>query len=213
MTINTETIAHPAPVSFTQRDLLYADYDIEKVLKRPDSYMHFGDKRTFDTWSIGPVVLTRDSEIIDEANYKVLVASLKAAEEAGDIEPDSYELTRASHWAVGWVEHLGFMARTESGEMTNVGRWVHAWLGMLQNYPAASDEVLSAMEYEASLKAVIEMASHHPFNVELTEQQAYDALAMLEENESLRGEWPRENKLRDALVTLKILVEDKSEDE
>ena len=279
------------PLSFDARDLERADYDIEKVLGRPSNYMHGDDKRTFVTWSIGPVVLTRDSEIIDQANYKVLVASLKAAEEAGDIEAESYSLNRASHWAVGWVEHLSFMARAESGvrhvvlgkfadteghiddnsetyekygerfaysvlaedaddaidavktgplagckdylivgvgtgsdfkvsipvvdvaRMTRVGRWVHAWLGMLQEYPVASDEVFSEMESEASFEAVKDMASHRPFNIELTDEQTYEVLSLLETNESLNGEYPRENKLRDALIELKILVEDEDEDE
>lgn len=109
------------PIKFDASDLEHGEYNIEKVLQRPDSYMHFGRKETFVTWSIGPVVLTRDSEIIDQANYRVLVASLKAAEAAGDIEPESYEITRASHWAVGWVDHLSFMARAETGEPTKVG--------------------------------------------------------------------------------------------
>ena len=199
------------PVGFTARDLLYADYDIEKVLGRPDSYMHFGRKETFDTWSVGPVALTRDSEILDQANYAVLVASLAAAEKAGDIESDSYELTRASHWACGWVEHLGFLARDEVGEMTKIGRWIHAWLGMLREYPSADDSVLSAMESQESLKGVDYLASRHPFNLELTERQVYAVLALLEKNESLNGEWPREDKLRDALIELKLLVEDEDE--
>jgi len=265
------------PITFDKRDLERADYDIEKVLGRPSNYMHGDDKRTFVTWSIGPVVLTRDSEIIDQANYKVLVASLAAAEENGDIEKESYSLNRASHWAVGWVEHLSFLARAESGEhhvvlgknhdkderfaysvlatdaddaidavkagplagckdylivgvgtgsdfkvsipvtdvprMTRVGRWVHAWLGMLQEYPVASDEVFSEMESEASFEAVKDMASHRPFNIELTDEQTYEVLSLLETNESLNGEYPRENKLRDALIELKILVEDEDEDE
>lgn len=219
-------------VTFDARDLERAEYDIDRVLRRPDSYAHYGDDRVFVTWSVGPVVLTRDSEIIDQANYKVLVASLRAAEEAGDIEPESYSLNRASHWAVGWVEHLSFMARAESGvhhvvlgkfddteghidvngepygkygerfayavlaadaddaidavkngplagrkdflilgtgtgddfkvnipivdvpRMTRVGRWVHAWLNMLSEYPSADDSVLSEMESEASFETV-----------------------------------------------------------
>lgn len=273
------------PITFDARDLERADYDVEKVLGRPDSYMHFGNDKTFDTWSVGPVVLTRDSEIIDQANYAVLVASLKAAEEAGDIEPDSYELTRANHWAVGWVEHLGFLARTETGmrhvvlgqrfagseqfacddhfayavmaededdameavksgplagcknfdilgtgtgdfklsipivdvpRMTRVGRWVHAWLGMLQEYPVADDTVYDAMASEESRKGVAQVAAQRPFYVELTEQQTFDVLRAIEEKacESLRGEWPREEAMRDALAELKIsTAEDESEDE
>jgi len=268
------------PITFDKRDLERADYDIEKVLGRPSNYMHGDDKRTFVTWSIGPVVLTRDSEIIDQANYKVLVASLKAAEEAGDIEAESYSLNRASHWAVGWVEHLSFMARAESGvrhvvlgkfadteghiddnsetyekygerfaysvlaedaddaidavktgplagckdylivgvgtgsdfkvsipvvdvaRMTRVGRWVHAWLGMLQEYPVASDDVFYEMETEASYEAVKDMVSRSPFRLDIGEQRVYELLEILESRESLGGEYPREDKLREAVVKM-----------
>jgi len=254
------------PLSFDARDLERADYDIEKVLGRPSNYMHGDDKRTFVTWSIGPVVLTRDSEIIDQANYKVLVASLTAAEENGDIEKESYSLNRASHWAVGWVEHLSFLARAESGEhhvvlgknhdkderfaysvlatdaddaidavkagplagckdylivgvgtgsdfkvsipvtdvprMTRVGRWVHAWLGMLQEYPVASDDVFYEMETEASYEAVKDMVSRSPFRLDIGEQRVYELLEILESRESLGGEYPREDKLREAVVKM-----------
>lgn len=268
------------PITFDAADLERAEYDVERVLQRPDSYAHYGDDRVFVTWSVGPVVLTRDSSLREQANFKVLEASLAAAEKAGGIEPDSYEITRASHWAVGWVEHLSFMARAESGvrhvvlgkfndtkghvddhgetyekhgerfayavlaadaddaiaavengplagrkdflilgtgtgedfkvsipivdvpRMTRVGRWVHAWLNMISEHPSADDSVLSEMESEASYEAVTDMVSRSPFNLDLGDARLYRLMSILESRESLNGEYPSEDRLRDAVVKM-----------
>lgn len=53
-------------------------------------------------WNIGPCGQTRDSDTIEESNFRVAVASLAA------IDPDEqdHEVHRFGHWACGWIEEI-----------------------------------------------------------------------------------------------------------
>lgn len=125
--------------------------ELEQLLSYPDSFGYFGDKDIAGTWALGPVVLTRDSEVLTKANRKALENALEADTKLGLISTDDYTITGCSHWAVGWVDHLSFRAVDEDGEPTDMCRWVMRWVHMLEEYPVADDSIFSEMEWEASL--------------------------------------------------------------
>jgi hypothetical protein len=134
------------------------DSDIAKMLKRPDSFLYFGgNEEMFNQWSMGPTIMTRDSEPDEKANAEALLRELKLAEERGIIEPDSWRMERASHWGVGWVEHLTFQVTDGEGNITRVAKWMTLWRDMLQEYPIADNELSGKYAVEKALEIINEV--------------------------------------------------------
>lgn len=73
----------------------------EKVVKTLSLLPGCSDHDHAD-WLIGPVGQHRDSDSIEESNFRVAVARFQA------IDPDEHdhEIHRFGHWAVGWVEEI-----------------------------------------------------------------------------------------------------------
>jgi len=120
------------------------------AMKRPDNFAYFGgDDRMFVTWTLGPVIEHRDSNVLDRSNavalYRFLRSDPSLAEE--------YTIERASHWAVGWVEHLSFHAYDSDDDKTKrptrIARILAAWFTYLdEQHPVADEDLLSEMEQE-----------------------------------------------------------------
>lgn len=153
MTQTTEEAAQY--LKLEQQRLTHVDVteeEIKEMLQYPSDFGYRGDKDIGGTWSLGPTVLTRDSDVLTRANYKALEIALETDTEMGLISADDYILTSCSHWACGWVEHLSFLAVDKDEEPTTMCRWVMRWVGMLQEYPVADESLYSEMEWEESLK-------------------------------------------------------------
>lgn len=122
--------------------------EITNALKSPSDFGYSGDnEKMFETWSLGPVIETRDSGLLDKSNAKALLNYLKV--EHKDLE-DDWTITSCSHWAVGWVNHLSFRVIEKDGTPTRMFRVVKAWFAALDDYPVADEEMYSMMESEAS---------------------------------------------------------------
>ncbi len=117
---------------------------ISKALKRPSNFIYMGgDERIFDTWVYGPVIETRDSDPVDRSNARVLVKMLS------ERYPDEYYTTDANHWGVGWVTHLCYRVKDDSGNATSIFRFISAWFRYLKEVYAVADEMdLSELESE-----------------------------------------------------------------
>ena len=122
--------------------------EIEELLDYPSDFGYFGDnEELFKTWTLGPVVVHRDSGILDQSNAKALKHYLKQIE---DLE-ETYEFIECNHWAVGWVEHLTYKVIDENDKPTKIARIVKAWFDYLKDeYPVADDDLYSEMELEAT---------------------------------------------------------------
>ncbi len=143
------------------RDVEILPNDIREALERPDSFIfHSNDEKWFSTWSLGPVMRTRDSSLLDESNAGALLSALEDAERDGEIEPDSWEVIRCNHWAVGWVDHLAFRVILDDGAPSNVFRFLTGWNDMLAEYPVADEEDYSRREYDEAIET-IEMFGRH----------------------------------------------------
>lgn len=82
---------------------------LSAAVKMPSDFGYSGDLPIGVTWSLGPVVLTRDSSALERANSESVRAAFteKFGEEG---EENGWVVSRCAHWAVGWVEHLSFRA-------------------------------------------------------------------------------------------------------
>lgn len=90
---------------------------ISAAVKMPSDFGYSGDLPIGDTWSLGPVILTRDSGPLEKANSQSVKEAFRQL--FGDEgEENGWEVTTCNHWAVGWVEHLSFKAIDENGGPT-----------------------------------------------------------------------------------------------
>jgi hypothetical protein len=84
----------------------------------------------------GPVSRVRDSEPLDESNFRVLLRDLQSVDQR--VSP-----VRLRHWGFGWVEEIAVPLDNPS-VIERVGYWVE----QLQAYPAADDMDLAELEAE-----------------------------------------------------------------
>lgn len=146
---------------------------IDEVLERPSDFGYWGgNDEMFETWTLGPVIRTRDSSLLEQSNADALEKSLADAVEAGKFSDEDFEITGANHWAVGWVDHLSFRAAEgdewitspRSGgsvyrerEATAIFHWITEWFDALSDYPVADEEDFSRREWEYALEAMDDM--------------------------------------------------------
>lgn len=127
--------------------------DIEKALSRPRDFGYGGgNEEMFKTWSLGPTIQHRDSGLLDRSNALALRRYL----EKDPSLADDYTIMSASHWAVGWVEHISFRVVDPDGSPSRIFRVLTAWFNALSDYPVADDSLYSEMESEASWKWISE---------------------------------------------------------
>lgn len=124
--------------------------NIDRLLTPPSDFgFHDYDhpaRVTPSRWTLGPVLRTRDSGLLEQSNASVLIARL---EESSELSEDWRE-THAGHWACGWVDHLSFRVLEDDGETeTEVYRWLSQWFDALADYPIADEEDFSRREDEA----------------------------------------------------------------
>ena len=145
-TTERDTPAWPEPYLLAAREDLRA-----KSRKLPDDFGLSPDhpvSLNSDTWVLGPAVLARGASLLDESNYLVLLRELNSRHGR-----DQWCLTRASHFACGWVEHLSFKMYHEGGvNTTPLYEWLRDWfLTLSEHYPCADDAHYSGMQYTAAL--------------------------------------------------------------
>jgi hypothetical protein len=122
--------------------------EITKILARPKDFGYFGDNdQMFETWTLGPVIEHRDSGLIDRSNAEALRRFLAK----DPTLTDDYSIAEASHWAVGYVEHLSYRVVDADGKPSRIARIVKAWFAYLADvYPIADEDLHSEMECNAT---------------------------------------------------------------
>ena len=122
---------------------------IREALEHPGSFglssehEHYDDM--FKTWSLGPVIETRDSDTLEKSNARALREYLAKDR---TLKRDWCE-TECNHWAVGWVTHLSFRVIDRRGNPTRIARVLREWFDSLSDYPIADESLYSEMEREA----------------------------------------------------------------
>jgi hypothetical protein len=148
------------------------------AMQRPSDFGYFGDNENmFVTWSLGPVIETRDSDIQEKSNAEALRRFL-ASDPSLEGE---YRFGRCGHWACGWVEHLSFHAYTsdddKTKEPTRIARILAAWFQYLaDDYPLADEDLHSEMVSEADYEWITDEGPRaaERLGFELPEDDWYD---------------------------------------
>jgi len=124
--------------------------EIRDALRIPSDFGYSGDLPIGETWSIGPVIRTRDSQLRELSNANALEKALAKVQEFDD----EYAIVSANHWAVGWVDHLAFRVIGDDGQPTEIFKWLLSWFDALSDYPVADDDDYSEREYEAVMENI-----------------------------------------------------------
>jgi len=135
-----------------ERDLARVDITPEMIRDALTMPADFGLSSSADhydeigeTWALGPIIETRDSSLHDRANRIALIRYLESIPELAD----DWTITHASHWAVGWVDHLSYRVLDADGEPSRMFRELAVWSNALESYCIADETLLSEMEAEA----------------------------------------------------------------
>ncbi len=126
------------------KDIEISEEEIKKALKCPSDFGWFGRDEMFETWSLGDIIETRDSDILTRANAKALLDSLEEIK----IFEDEWELNDCNHFLCGNVNHVSFHAIDEKGKPTLIFKWLKQWFEALQDYGVADEELYSEMQRE-----------------------------------------------------------------
>lgn len=125
---------------------------IKAVLKRPSDFGYFGDnEEMFVTWSLGPVIRHRDSDILEQSNADALEKCLN--EEHPELSED-WSITQCSHWCVGWCDHFSFRVVNPDGSLSDIAKFYLDWERKLDDYPVADEDDYSEREYEAACELI-----------------------------------------------------------
>ena len=127
------------------------------ALAVPRDFAYSGDLDLGNTWALGPVILTRDSDPLEASNAAATVAAIEAAHGPED-EESGWVITRCSHWAVGWVEHLSFRALEEDGTPSRQCATMQEIEAALADYPVLDEEDYSRREYEQQCEEIEDAA-------------------------------------------------------
>jgi len=150
MTAETETNKLDYPDAFSKMSEEEIEQWKKDALARPPSFAYRGDKDMFVTWSMGPVLETRDSGIRDKANSKCIKEML-AEDPSLD---DDWEVACCGHWLSGWIEQLSFRVLEDDGSLTRMSRVIKGIYDGLSEHPVLDDSLYSEMEYDDTLSNI-----------------------------------------------------------
>lgn len=125
--------------------------EVRKALKIPSDFGYSGDLPIGETWSLGPALEHRDSDLLAKSNSDALKKYL----ESDPSLADDWQIVTCRHWEVGWIEHLAFRAVEDDGETpTRIFRVLLEWTSALLDYPVADDSDYARREHEAALENI-----------------------------------------------------------
>lgn len=156
-------------------------------------------------WSVGPVLITRDSGVLEQVNRDALIAHLE------EVHPDDWELLQARHWGCGWVEHLSFKAVDDEGQASTILEVLQKWFDGLADYPCADDAALSQAEYDVAIENISNNGRRFLANDVDTDDWEKRVWTWLWENDQRaledvdgQGPYPSDESLRRAMRTLEL---------
>lgn len=124
---------------------------LNAAVKMPTDFGYSGDLPIGDTWSLGPVIETRDSGPLERANSKSVREAFKElfGEEG---EENGWVVSKCSHWAVGWVEHLSFRAIDDNGGPTEQFIEMARLNAEVEENIVLDEELLCQLEWEDTIE-------------------------------------------------------------
>jgi len=190
---------------FGNRTVRQDDVWLRSLLKRPSDFGYNGNPEMFISWSLGPVILTRDSDILTESNYHAIVKRLESFPEYEDL----WAIEECSHWAVGWVKHLTFQVFDDTGNVSPIVAVLIDIHNELCDYPLLDEDDFSERESDAIYENVKESARywhHSDYDLNLPEDYVDPLYFWLSEHEQSAVDdpdsWPTDDQLFNAFTAL-----------
>jgi len=165
-------------------------------------------------WALGPVFRTRDSSLLEVSNAFALLRHLEGHPEL----VEDWRETHASHWAVGWVDHLSFRVFDLEGEETTIYHLIRQWFDGLADYPIADEEDFSRREDEA-LYASVRWSGQRHVRDDAGDDWVERVVVYLAEHDprqlesrSADGPSPDDDAVFDAMLELGLVERDEVDD-
>lgn len=184
---------------------------MSEAVKMPPDFGYSGDLPIGQTWSLGPVIRTRDSGPLEEANSRTVVKVFtELFGEEG--EEQGWEVTRCNHWAVGWVDHLSFRAIDDNGGPTAQFVEMLRLNAEVEEKVVLDEELLCQLEWDATIEylewnAACFVKESAPDDwPELLARQVMDKVV----HES-SGPYIKEQDIKDGLKALELIDEEEGE--
>lgn len=112
----------------------------EMALKKPDDFGYWGYEDMFKTWGFAGHDQSRDSNIMEKSNFKVITGDLM------NQYPNDFRIETFAHWAVGSVDRLIcriLIDETKGCDEDNITESFKAsmnWHNRINNYPIADED-------------------------------------------------------------------------
>lgn len=192
----------------------YSEYvDTKELLKHPANSAYFGDnEQMFKTWTLGPVIEHRDSDLLTQSNSAQIKAFLEGREDFNE----QWEIVRYSCSLVGWRDHLSYKVLDIKGEVTEIAKEIDGIYTHMRNvYPVLDEEDWSEREYDSTLDSIREQASYcglidnapDGFEYEIYRWLSENADSELEAHDGF-GAYPSEESIVECLTELKMYCKD-----
>lgn len=174
-----------------------------------------GDEQYEDYWCM-IMARNRDSDIQENSNYERVFEDLRLKYPPGFVAD-----FRASHFAVGWVEHLCVRALTRKGKPTKIFAEALEIRDSLRDYCVYDEEDYSRREYEQTIENISNNLPTVYWKGEYRpEGWASDVYSWLSdynpsavENRDGQGGWANEHEIKEALISLDMIYFDLDEDD
>lgn len=189
--------------------------EIKDLLEQPDNFGYGNNnEEMFKSWTLGPVLRTRDSGLLELSNALQIE---KILEQVTGIFIDSndYEITSCNHWACGHVDHLSYQVIDKNGNVTAIAKLIKSIYNEIEEYPILNEDSYSELEHEALCENMLTELNRLDLTVD-PEECLHDVMDWLEsndrgqlENDSAdRGAYPSSESILKACEELELLADD-----
>jgi hypothetical protein len=175
---------------------------VREALQPPADFAYEGSLPIGETWSLGPMILNRDSGPLEQSNAAAVRKTFESLF-GPECEDNGWEVTRCNHWAVGWVDHLSFRAIDDNGGPTQQFVEMARLNAEVEENIVLDEDDLCAREWDD----LIEYLEWHatPFLKESVPDDWPELLAREVHNDVVyesAGVWVKEEHLKNALDRL-----------
>jgi hypothetical protein len=135
------------------------EYLAQSALEKPKDFGYWGSVDMFNTWGFTGIDQTRDSNILDRSNFRVISNDLMK------MYPNDFEIESYSHWACGSIDRLVCRILKSPGDIIEENITLcffqaMEWHRTLEQYPVADDDDYLDLIREECLDYIENMADY-----------------------------------------------------
>lgn len=186
------------------------NYEITELasmaLKKPEDFGYWGSKDMFVTWGFAGHDKTRDSNIMEKSNFKVITEDLISR------FPNDFVIENYNHWLCGWVDRLicRILIDEEKGftedNIAESFKEAIIWHEKLQDYLIADDNDYYNQLHNETIEVIEDMADYLLLMVDKTKDGWSERILYTLENEigiefnPDYDQYPDDNKMLEAIL-------------